>query len=511
MKTSRKRIPFLLGWLQVILLVASASAAGGADQTILPHAKQQPGIWRYTFTMPADGWFQRDFDDGSWQEGEGGFGTKDTPNTRVGTVWNTEEIWLRRSFTFDRPVDGELYLLLHHDEDTEVYLNGVLATKATWFNTGHDLLPVSAAAAATVKPGRNTIAVHCRQTYGGQYIDVGLVAIRENRWTRERAWRWYRSQPWPCGFNYVPANAISYTEMWMPYNFEPERIDRELQLAEGIGLNCLRVVLPFVVWEHDPDAFKKRLDTFLGICDRHGIKVMFALFDDCVFGPISDPEYGRQPEVVEGWYANGWTPSPGHSIVRDSKQWFRLEKYVRDIVGSFKDDPRVWVWDLYNEPTNGRLGDVSIPLVEKVFAWAREVDPDQPLTIGQWNGNGALNRVIYRNSDVITFHDYGSAEHLAKHIADLKRHDRPLINTEWLNRGRGSLVATCLPVFRRENVGCLHWGLVNGKTQTDLNWGHRPGQPEPKVWQHDLYKSDYRPYDEKELELFRQTIAESRK
>lgn len=108
MKTSRKRVLFLLGWLQAALLVATASAAGDADQTILPYARQQPGIWRYTFAKPADGWTQRDFDDGPWQEGEGGFGTKDTPNTRVGTVWNTQEIWLRRSFTFDRPVDGEL-------------------------------------------------------------------------------------------------------------------------------------------------------------------------------------------------------------------------------------------------------------------------------------------------------------------------------------------------------------------------------------------------------------------
>ncbi|NLS95947.1 MAG: hypothetical protein GXX96_27745 [Planctomycetaceae bacterium] len=97
---------------------------------------------------------------------------------------------------------------------------------------------------------------------------------------------------------------------------------------------------------------------------------------------------------------------------------------------------------------------------------------------------------------------------MSKHIADLKKHDRPMINTEWLNRGRGSLVATCLPVFRREDVGCLHWGLVNGKTQTDLNWGHRPGQPEPEVWQHDLFHGDFRPYDEKELELFRHVIAE---
>ncbi|MHB8900818.1 MAG: cellulase family glycosylhydrolase [Thermoguttaceae bacterium] len=474
---------------------------------VLPHARQQPAAWRYLFEKPAGEWFQPGFDDAAWEEGQGGFGTPETPNTQVGTTWKTEEIWLRRDFAVDRLPTGELYALVHHDEDTEIYLNGVLAAEATWYNTDYDLLPVSAAAARALKPGLNTIAVHCRQTYGGQYVDVGLVSIQENRWPREKAWKWYRSQPWPCGFNYVPANAISYTEMWMPYNFDAQRIDRELELAEGIGLNCLRVVLPFVVWEHDPAAFKKRLDTFLGVCERRGIRVMFALFDDCVFGPISDPVYGQQPEVVEGWYANGWTPSPGHTLVRTPAQWPRLQEYVRDVVGSFAEDRRVWVWDLYNEPTNGGLGDVSIPLVENVFAWARDVNPAQPLTVGQWNGNGALNRVIYRNSDLITFHDYGPAENLERHIAELKKHDRPVVNTEWLNRGRGSLIATCLPVFRNENVGCLHWGLVNGKTQTDLNWGHRPGQPHPPVWQHDLFRGDFSPYDEKELALLREAIA----
>ena len=85
------------------------------------------------------------------------------------------------------------------------------------------------------------------------------------RWSAERANRWYDAQEWPCGFNYIPANAISYTEMWMPYCFDAERIDKELALAERVGFNCLRVVLPFVVWEHDPEAFKRRFGRFLDV------------------------------------------------------------------------------------------------------------------------------------------------------------------------------------------------------------------------------------------------------
>ncbi|MCK5793109.1 MAG: hypothetical protein KAH12_00265, partial [Anaerolineales bacterium] len=61
--------------------------------------------------------------------------------------------------------------------------------------------------------------------------------VKNGRWSKERANEWFSKQPWPCGFNYIPANAISYTEMWMPYCFNPELIDKELALAEEVGFN----------------------------------------------------------------------------------------------------------------------------------------------------------------------------------------------------------------------------------------------------------------------------------
>ena len=329
------------------------------------------------------------------------------------------------------------------------------------------------------------------------------------RWTEDQANEWYSSQPWPCGFNYVPANAISYTEMWMPYCFDTAFIAKELVLAEDIGFNCLRVVLPFVVWEHDPDAFKARLTEFLEVCDNHGLKVMFTLFDDCAFGSderTKNPSYGKQPEVLEGWYANGWTASPGHDMVLDPTAYPRLEKYVKDIIFTFKDDERVWVWDLYNEPTNGGLENASLPLVKKVFEWAREVDPSQPLTIAQWNRNGELNEIVHAKNDITTFHSYGNVNTVSEIIEQLESLGRPIINTEWLCRHRGSVVSTCLPLFREKNVGCMHWGLVNGKTQTDLHWGWRPDMGEPEVWQHDLFYPDHSPYRKEEIELFKTYI-----
>jgi hypothetical protein len=138
-------------------------------------APEQAANWRYTIAKPAEGWFQPGFDDGGWQEGPSGFGTRGTPGATIRTEWKTPDIWLRRSFDLPAGKTDDLFLWAHHDEDVEVYLNGILAAKATGYTTDYDALPISAEARATLRPGKNLLAVHCRQTGGGQYIDVGLV------------------------------------------------------------------------------------------------------------------------------------------------------------------------------------------------------------------------------------------------------------------------------------------------------------------------------------------------
>ena len=362
--------------------------------------------------------------------------------------------------------------------------------------------------------------------------DAGKIPTDARRWAPQRAWQWYQGGDWPCGFNYIPSHSISYTEMWMPYNFDAAKIDRELALAQGDGFNCARVVLPFIVWEHDPKAFKARFSKFLEVAAKRGIRVMPALFDDCVFGPISQPVYGPQPVVVPGWYANGWTPSPGHAIVRDNAQWPRLQKYVTDMISTYKTDKRVWLWDLYNEPTNGGLGDITTPLVNEVFNWARAVNPVQPLTCDVF-GSVKMARLAYERSDVLTFHNYENGASMQNTIDTLSFAGRPMICSEWLNRSAGSTVEDVLPVLARNNVGAIHWGLVNGRTQTNLRWGAQPGQPTPALWQHDLYRSKYTvesipeggysfpaalnpkfsampPYRSPELKMFRDTIRRAK-
>jgi hypothetical protein len=343
------------------------------------------------------------------------------------------------------------------------------------------------------------------QTPAGDTPPETNLPAAAGRWPAEKAWAWYRARPWLCGFNYVPAQAISYTEMFMPYSFDINRMDQELALAQSVGFNCARVVLPFVVWEHDPKAFKERFSAFLEVCAKHRIQVMPTLFDDCVFGAITDPIYGQQPEVLTGWYASGWTPSPGRAIAGDQAQWPRLRRYVEDLLASYKDDPRIFLWDLYNEPMSGEASESSVPLVAQVFDWARAVDPAQPCTVDTFGGT-ALRALTLERSDVITFHNYSPPALLEKEIEELKRSGRPLICSEWLNRNAGSTVQDCLPIFVAEKVGCLNWGLVNGRTQTDLNWGHLPGQPPPVHWQHDLFRGDHTPYSLDEIRLFRRFI-----
>jgi len=142
--------------------------------TLAPTAEQDAGVWRYTFDKPADGWFRPEFADGSWPSGRAGFGTKGTPQAIVGTVWNTPDIWLRREFHAAPAPGGTLWLRIHHDEDTEVYLNGQLIGRAGGWTVAYEDIAALPDARAALRNDTNTLAVHCHQTYGGQYIDVGL-------------------------------------------------------------------------------------------------------------------------------------------------------------------------------------------------------------------------------------------------------------------------------------------------------------------------------------------------
>jgi hypothetical protein len=147
---------------------------------IIPAADKQTAIWNYTTAKPVAGWMGQGFNDSAWKQGKSGFGTVGTPGAIIGTVWQSDDIWLRREVNLPTHDYDELQAWLHHDEDAEVFVNGVLALKASGFISGYDVFPFTPDGRAAFRPGKNLIAIHCHQTIGGQYVDFGLVDIQTN-------------------------------------------------------------------------------------------------------------------------------------------------------------------------------------------------------------------------------------------------------------------------------------------------------------------------------------------
>ena len=340
------------------------------------------------------------------------------------------------------------------------------------------------------------------------------------RWTAERANAWYAKQPWLVGANFVPSDAINELEMFQAATFNPALNDKELGMAESIGMNTVRVFLQDQLWQQDPKGFTQRLDAFLAIAAKHHIRPLLVLFDSCW---ETNPHLGPQHPPIPGVHNSGWVQSPGKARLMDAAVEPQLEAYVKGVVGAFANDDRILGWDVWNEPDNGG-GDVEadVPakvarvevLLPKAFAWARAAHPTQPLTSGVWTGNwtdpakeSTMTKIQLAESDVISFHDYGWPEEFEARIRSLQPLGRPLICTEYMARGNGSTFDNSLPLAKKYNVGAINWGFVAGKTQTYLPWDSwkRPYVLiQPTIWFHEVFKQDDTPYRQHEVDLIRQ-------
>lgn len=344
---------------------------------------------------------------------------------------------------------------------------------------------------------------------------------QQERWTEKAANAWYARQPWLVGSNYTPAYAINEIEMWQADTFNPRRIDLELGWAESIGLNCMRVFLDDLLWTQDATGYKQRIDTFLKIAEKHHIRILFVLFDSC-WDP--NPQLGKQREPRPGVHNSGWVQSPGAKALQDPSQYPRLEAYVKGVVGAFADDRRILGWDVWNEPDNtndGSYGELEpknkvmliLALLPKVFDWAREAHPTQPLTSGVWKGKwsspeklDAMEKIQIEQSDVISFHSYDKPEEFEKRITWLLPYHRPILCTEYMARGNGSTFQGSLPIAKKYHVAAINWGLVAGKTQTYLpwdSWEHPYIDREPSVWFHEIFRTEGTPYSQAEVDFIR--------
>jgi Glycosyl hydrolases family 2, TIM barrel domain len=333
------------------------------------------------------------------------------------------------------------------------------------------------------------------------FITTAICFSQSNIWTKEKANTWYKKQGWLVGADFLPSTAINQLEMWQAETFDTATINRELGWAAGIGMNVMRVYLHDLAWKADATGFKKRMNTFLSIAAKHKIKILFCIFDDC-WNP--DPVIGKQPEPKPGVHNSGWVRSPSQHVHNDSLHWTYLQQYVTDILTTFKNDQRILMWDLYNEPDNSGYGLTSLPLLKKVYQWAWAVRPMQPLTSGVWIMEfPEVNKFQLEHADVITFHNYEDTASMKKAIDSLQKIGRPVICTEYMARSNKSKFETHLPILKRYNVGAINWGLVSGRSNTIFPWGSKEGSPEPTPWFHDVFRKDGTPYDVKETELIK--------
>ena len=340
-----------------------------------------------------------------------------------------------------------------------------------------------------------------------------------DQWTSDEAHKWYAARPWLVGCNFIPGSAVNQLEMWQAETFDIETIDRELGWAADIGFNTARVFLHDLLWQQDAEAFLGRVDQFLDVADRHGIRPMLVLFDG-VWDP--HPELGPQRAPKSRVHNSGWVQSPGAEILADPARQDELEGYVSGVIGHFRDDARVLAWDLFNEPDNPNPAYRDRELTDKVlratellgkaFAWAQSVGPRQPITAGVWRGDWGdlaaapeIDRLMLTKSDVISFHSYHPPNGLRERIDALEPYGRPILLTEYLARGAGSTFERALPLLKEHKIGAYNWGFVSGKTQTIYPWDSwaKAYDAEPDPWFHDVLRPEGEPYRAEEVELIR--------
>ena len=353
-----------------------------------------------------------------------------------------------------------------------------------------------------------------------EQVQSWINELQSLRWPKKRASDWYSAMPWLVGANFVPSTASNQLEMWQAETFDEKTIDRELGWAAAIGMNSMRVFLHDLLWKQDAAAFLTRIDRYLGIASKHGISTMPVFFDSC-WHPF--PHLGPQRPPERCTHNSCWVQSPGVQVIKDERSFDELEAYVTGVVSHFRDDRRICLWDVWNEPDNAnsmvygprdlqeRKSAVVLPLLYKTFKWVRNAKPSQPVSSGVWHQEWnpeqiqQFHRLQIEASDILTFHRYSDQPITQKYVKQLKAYGRPLICTEYMSRGSGSTFNAILPYFKKEGIGAYNWGLVVGKTQTNYPWDswQKPYESEPPLWFHEVFQPDGQPYRTEETELIR--------
>jgi len=207
---------------------------------------------------------------------------------------------------------------------------------------------------------------------------------------------------------------------------------------------------------------------------------------------------------------------------------------VKGVIGHFKNDRRVQVWDIWNEPDNtndssygkDKLNqepagkkEKTVEMLKLAFEWARSADPSQPITSGVWIGTwgdpsklSPTEHLQLEQSDAISFHGYDTAPVMKEKIHNLGRYARPILCTEYMARPRGNTFDPILALLKQEHVAAYNWGFVAGKSNTIYPWDSwkTPYNAEPKVWFHDIFRIDGTPFDPKEVDYIRSVTGKGK-
>ena len=356
-----------------------------------------------------------------------------------------------------------------------------------------------------------------------------------DKWSKEKAWKWYNNRDWICGYNGLPSLCVNKIALWQKYNHKAifKELDEEFALANKTGFNAIRISLELFVYYKEHDSYMNHIEEYISLAFKHGIRVMFIFGNDCNVpkSRFKMPKLGKQR--VDWGYHSGVKNSPhtgdfkemGYQLTDDEEFEKLFYKMVKEIVDKYKDDDRILMWNVWNEVGGSFRGCKSIKYIKNTCKIIREVDSFHPITIDTWKAIDEKipateeEKIACELSDIISFHHYGSFRLMKKYCEDLKReYGRPVINTEWLNRIFKNNVVDIIPYFYENKIGSFLWGLKQGYSQTYEPWGgiyidYMNGRRDLdiKLWQHDLYHFNNCPYDFDEIECIQKYSALSKK
>lgn len=349
------------------------------------------------------------------------------------------------------------------------------------------------------------------------------------QWTKKEINQWYENLGWLRGSNFLPSNVINRLDMFQSWGREEhlECADRELALHESVGFNTIRIWANFDVYYAEPRKFMDTLEQYVALAAKHHQRVMIVLAyeEDLPYGETFIPKKLGPQKLWHNHFNRDYAAEAEHrerGELRHYAEYPELKplfwRMVTSIVKKYRHDERVFCWNVVNEP-GIIIGDRAVPLLEELFGLVRSLNPDQPLCADVWRGvreDGSLNSAAEQKalelSDCISWHSYSHFDSFCAQLKALRRYGRPILCTEWLNRVNQNFVQDVYPYLFEENVASYCWGFVQGLTCTTEPWEHLwhlydrgedISRYDMRLWQHELFRANLRPYDPNEYEVLK--------